>query len=316
MNPSEVKSRMSEIADRLAAGARDGDWDAWVRDVLVGLGEHMRLAATALHYEIGRSVSGIPRPAGAVLRWPLTSKPWEWKDSAVRATPVLAEQWISLGNNPNPNSMPSEVKQRALAALFLPIASASSEPLLMELARGLDALSIGEVPNILRPARNGPRPKGRGASAWQLRLGALEWIEQQEASGFKSRRDAEADVDEEFAVGAKTRQAWKRRASKHLGPTFVKERLAIARRYGELMRYAPSQFAQFVSKPEEAGEVAAKFKKVLEQEWDDDLSRIVKTLDALRRKKAQKQALHKSKSKKQALHRPEAKSRGSNTNKR
>jgi len=127
-----------------------------------------------------------------------------------------------------------ETQQRALAALFRPIASIALHAWLHDLADGLDALSFGEVQPIVTRSARGLAAKGKGRTAWQLRLSALRWVEfQVAAQKIKRKTEAYEFVATEFGRTSQVVQEWRVEAATALGSAYVCEALDRSRHLGE-----------------------------------------------------------------------------------
>ena len=145
----EESHRLYAAVDHILDGPHGNDVDAWVRQTLVAIGLVIRAAHLALDYEIGRVISGTDRPRGD---FPNNRS---WVGAAISVDHDQAAEWIAAGEAALGETLPPvETQQRALAALFRPIASIALHAWLHDLADGLDALSFGEVqPIMTRSAR-------------------------------------------------------------------------------------------------------------------------------------------------------------------
>ena len=114
------RHRLRDVVDQIVDGPDHNDVDRRVRQTLVGIGLVIRSAHLALHYEIGRVVSGGDRPRGDF------PNNLSWEGSAIRVGPDQAAEWVAAGQAALDQTLPP-VQQRALAALLRPIASACGE---------------------------------------------------------------------------------------------------------------------------------------------------------------------------------------------
>jgi hypothetical protein len=235
----EERQRLHEVVDHIVDGPDHNDVDGWVRQTLVGIGLVIRSAHQALHFEIGRVVSGGDRPRGDF------PSNLSWEGSAIRVRPDQAAEWVAAGQAALDQTLPSvEAQQRALAALLRPIASIALHPWLHDLADGLDALSYGEARPITSRSARGLAGIGKGRTAWQLRLSALRWVEFQVAARkIKTKKKAYEEVASKFGKTSEAVQDWRKDAARTLGCAVVHEALDISRRLGELAATIKQQVA-------------------------------------------------------------------------
>jgi hypothetical protein len=273
----EERHRLYEAMDHIVDGPGTNDVDGWVRQTLVGIGLVIRSAHLALHYEIGRVVSGRDRPHGYF------PNNLSWEGSAIRVGPDQAAEWVAAGQAALDQTLPSvETQQRALAALFRPIASIALHAWLHDLADGLDALSFGEVQPIMTRSARGLAAKGKGRTAWRLRLSALRWVEFQVAARkIKRKREAYDLVADQFGRSSQAIQEWRKDTTTVLGSAAVREALDTSRRLGELAATIKRQVA--------AGTADDRYRDYLmdlEKTYSEDsLKKLAKSFKALPRKK-------------------------------
>jgi hypothetical protein len=171
---NEERHRLHEAVDRILDGPDDRAMDAWVRQALVDLGFLVRVAAPALDYEVGRTISGVSRRHG---NFPINLS---WEGAELSVSSEQAKAWVAAGEAARYERLPSEIRQQALAALLHPIANISCHTWLHDLVIGFDALRFGHVTPLLQ--RSNRRLWG-SVNAWRQRLDALRWVEFQIAAG-------------------------------------------------------------------------------------------------------------------------------------
>jgi hypothetical protein len=235
----KVRHRLYKAVDHIVGGPDSDDVDSWVRQTLVAIGLVVSAAHVALHYEIGRVVSGTDRPRG---EFPSNLS---WVGAAIRVDPDRAAEWVAAGGTALDETLPSvETQQRALAAVLRPIATIALHPWLHDLADGLDALSFGEVQPIMARSARGLAGKGKGRTAWRLRLSALRWVEFQVAARkIKTKTEAYEAVATQFLRTSQVVQEWRKGAATALGSAVVREALELSRRLGELASTIKQQVA-------------------------------------------------------------------------
>jgi hypothetical protein len=223
--------RLHEAVDRVLDGPVEGRTDEWVVQVLVDIGLFIRAAAPALDFEIGRVIAGVDRPLG---HFPCNTT---WRNAGLSVSPEQANAWIAAGDAAR-SEMPSPAtRQRALAALFRPVASVSCHSWLHDLVDAMDALRFGEERPLLARSDRGLHAVGKGMIAWQLRLRALCWVEFQVSSHkLKTKGEAYERVASAFLREVATIKEWHTPTSKELGGAVVREALEQSRRAGELFR--------------------------------------------------------------------------------
>ena len=152
--------------------------------------------------------------------------------------PHQVAAWIAAGEAAlGETPPPAEKLQCALAALLRPMASISLYVWLRDLANGLDALSFGEVLPIMTPSDRGLTGKGKGRTAWKLRLSALRWVEFQVAAHkVRTKTEGYEIVAGKFSRGLEAVKAWRSDAAEVLGTAVVREALEHSRRIGEFAR--------------------------------------------------------------------------------
>jgi hypothetical protein len=235
----EERHRLHDAVDNILDGPDPNDMDRWVRETLVGIGLLIRAAHPALHYEIGRVISGTDRPHGS---FPCNLS---WEDAAISVDAQLADEWIAagkaaLGETPPPH----KVQQRALAALLRPIASIALHAWLMDLASALDALPLGDVHRIVTRSSTKLHGYKEGPKIWLARKLALEWIEFQRHAKLMSKTGAEREVATAFGIGeASIKKEWKPTVKALFGTAVADEGLKLAETYGRRYRSIQCELA-------------------------------------------------------------------------
>ncbi|MFZ0854137.1 MAG: hypothetical protein WAO08_33665, partial [Hyphomicrobiaceae bacterium] len=219
--------------DRIVDGPGEGPPDEWVVQVLADLGNIIRAARPALDYEVGRVMEGVvDRPLGD-----FPNNNTSWHGAGIDVGVRQAEAWKIAGRTAPESATPSELQQRALAAILMPIANVACNSLFFALADALDALALGEVRPILATSTRGLHGIGKGKTAWQLRLSALKWAEFHVAAGkIETKAEAFERVANEFGRASDTIKDWRSSATNALGGAKVDEALAQSQRIGELNR--------------------------------------------------------------------------------
>jgi hypothetical protein len=101
-----------------------------------------------------------------------------WQDARLAPDPQEANAWKAAGEVARGDRLlPPATRQRAVAALLRPIASASCISWLHDLADALGALRFGEIHGIVAASPSGLHGYKQGRTVWMIRLRALAWAE-------------------------------------------------------------------------------------------------------------------------------------------
>lgn len=218
------RQQLHAAVDRILDGPGDGDIDAWVVQVLVGIGALIGAAAPALDYEAGRVISGVARPVGD---FPSNSS---WEGAAIRVDHKQANVWVAAGDTARTNRPKPATQQIALAAVIRPIANISCHSWLHDLVSALDALPWGEVHDIVTPSSPGIHGYKKGRSLWKLRLLALQWAEFQHRAKLMTKTEALGEVALAFGIrNLSSINDWEPRARQLLGDPIVEDALQVSR---------------------------------------------------------------------------------------
>lgn len=247
-------------------------WTGGFATPLAGIGLLTRAAHPALHYEIGRVISGTDRPHGS---FPCNLS---WEDAGISVDAQLADEWIAagkaaLGETPPPD----KVQQRALAALLRPIASIALHAWLMDLANALDALPLGEVHRIVTHSPTKLHGYKEGPKIWRARKQALEWAEFQYWAKRMSKTKAKSEVAIAFGISEDSVNEWKGKVEALFGKAVAKEGLEWAAMMGCRCRSIQNELASGkVKKSAEVNKLEEYFESVYGRQRLDALAGVYK----------------------------------------